>query len=101
MTIASMIASELKRICRSAAAMGPFGSRTPSEQPATAAAAIKAAANAASRMSDLLCPGNVSREHRQRQRIARGLQPVGTALAIAHILTVLSRIEKKSVRPHC
>src|SRR6266850_6829224 len=41
MTIASMMPSALKRICRSAAAMGPFGSRTPSVQPASAATPIK------------------------------------------------------------
>ena len=32
-TIASMMPSELNRICRSATAIGPFGSRTPSVQP--------------------------------------------------------------------
>jgi hypothetical protein len=40
-TIAGMIASELNRICRSAKAMGSFGSRTPSKQPPSAAALIK------------------------------------------------------------
>ena len=37
-TIASMMPSELNRICRSAEAMGPFGSSTPSEQPPSVAA---------------------------------------------------------------
>src|ERR1700730_8542623 len=40
-TIASMMPSELNRICRSPEAMGPFGSSTPSEQPPSAAAPIK------------------------------------------------------------
>src|ERR1700733_1030220 len=42
MTMASMIPSESKRIVRSADAIGPFGSRTPSEQPQRAAAASTA-----------------------------------------------------------
>ena len=42
MTMASMIPSESKRIIFSADAIGPFGSRTPSEQPPSAAAATKA-----------------------------------------------------------
>src|ERR1700730_1075211 len=43
-TIASMMPSELNRICRSPEAMGPFGSSTPSEQPPSAATPIKTTA---------------------------------------------------------
>src|SRR5438270_10773130 len=55
-TIASMIPSELNRICRSAEAMGPFGSSTPSEQPPSATAPIKAITSTAYRISNLVCP---------------------------------------------
>src|SRR5882672_6075345 len=51
MTIASMMPSELNRICRSATAMGPFGSSTPSEQPPSAAAPSRATARSAYRIS--------------------------------------------------
>src|SRR5262249_62164915 len=51
MTIASMIPVELNRISRSAAAMGPFGSSTPSEQPPSVAAPSKATARSAYRIS--------------------------------------------------
>src|SRR5882672_12854502 len=52
-TIASMMPSALSRICRSAAAIGPFGSSTPSVQPPSVAAPIKATASKLYRMSDL------------------------------------------------
>src|ERR1700752_42908 len=55
MTIASMIPRELSRICHSAAAMGPFGSRTPSEQPPSVAAPIRTTASRGNRMLNLLC----------------------------------------------
>ena len=42
-TIASMMPSELNRICRSAEAMGPCGSSTPSVQPPSVAAPIRIA----------------------------------------------------------
>src|SRR5712671_6337897 len=50
-----MIPSELNRMSRSAAATGPFGSRTPSEQPPSIAALIKTTASTAYRISDLVC----------------------------------------------
>src|SRR6202035_2381113 len=50
-----MIPSELNRMSRSAAATGPFGSRTPSEQPPSVAAPIRATAKTAYRMLDLVC----------------------------------------------
>src|SRR5260221_9342260 len=53
--IASMIPSESKRICRSAEATGPLGSRTPSVQPPSAAAVIKAPIRRMDRMLDLVC----------------------------------------------
>src|SRR5260370_36542432 len=52
-TIASMIPSALSRICRSAAAIGPFGSSTPSEQPPSIAAPIRTTASKPYRMLDL------------------------------------------------
>src|SRR4051794_35222209 len=52
-TIASMIPSELNRICRSAEAMGPFGSSTPSLQPPSSAALIRMKARRRGRMSDV------------------------------------------------
>src|SRR3954463_14617460 len=42
-TIASMMPSALSRICRSARAIGPFGSRTPSVQPPSVAATSRTA----------------------------------------------------------
>src|SRR5262245_24113205 len=54
-----MIPSELNMICRWAAAMGPFGSRTPSEQPPSVAMLIRATARTLYRMSDLVCPDRV------------------------------------------
>src|ERR1700675_3317813 len=68
MTIASMIPSELNRICRSAMAMVPFGSRTPSLQPPSAAAQTKAPISGPYRMSDLVCV--------QGERSVRGLDAV-------------------------
>src|SRR4051812_24942211 len=50
-----MIPSELDRICRSAAATGPFGSKTPSEQPPSIAAPVRTMASTAYRISDLVC----------------------------------------------
>src|SRR5580700_11831067 len=52
-TIASMMPSELSRICRSAAAIGPFGSSTPSLQPPSIAAPIRTTASKPYRMLDL------------------------------------------------
>src|SRR5437868_10964819 len=52
-TIASMMPSELSKICRSAAAIGPFGSSTPSEQPPSVAAPIRIITSRPYRMSDL------------------------------------------------
>jgi hypothetical protein len=57
-TIAGMIPSELNRICRSAKAMGPFGSRTPSEQPPSVAALIKTKAGAMYRILSLVGAGD-------------------------------------------
>src|SRR3984893_13603274 len=55
-TIASMMPSELKRTCRSAEAIGPLGSSTPSLQPPSAAAPIRRTANRRYRILDLTCP---------------------------------------------
>src|SRR5262245_16733736 len=55
-----MMPSELNMICRWAAAIGPFGSRTPSEQPPSVAMLIRAAARTLYRMSDLVCPDRVA-----------------------------------------
>src|SRR6267154_5606654 len=52
-TIASMIPSALSRICRSATAIGPFGSSTPSVQPPSVATPIRTTASKPYRMSDL------------------------------------------------
>src|ERR1700750_2910967 len=52
-TIASMIPSELNRISRSAAAMGPFGLSTPSVQPPSVAAPLRTTASKPDRMLDL------------------------------------------------
>src|ERR1700739_1326049 len=52
-TIASMMPSEFSRICRSAAAIGPCGSSTPSVQPPSVAAPITTAVSKPCRMSDL------------------------------------------------
>src|ERR1700722_6541899 len=52
-TIASMMPSELSRICRSAAAMGPFGSSTPSVQPPSSAAPNRTTVSKPYRMLDL------------------------------------------------
>src|ERR1700682_3575825 len=54
-TIASMMPSELSRICRSATAIGPFGSSTPSVQPPSIAAPIRTTARKPYRMLDLAC----------------------------------------------
>src|SRR5580700_7800352 len=53
-TIASMMPSELSRICRSAAAIGPFGSSTPSVQPPSIAAPTRTMAGKTRRISGLL-----------------------------------------------
>src|SRR5580698_6004505 len=50
-----MMPSELNRICRSAEAIGPFGSSTPSLQPPSVAAPIKTTASSLYRMSNLVC----------------------------------------------
>src|SRR6266853_1313172 len=55
-TIASMMPSELNSISRSAEAMGPFGSRTPSVQPPSVAALSRTTASKMYRMLDLACP---------------------------------------------
>src|SRR5882724_5938040 len=52
-TIANMMPSALSRICRSAAAIGPFGSSTPSLQPPSIAAPIRTTASNAFRMLNL------------------------------------------------
>src|ERR1700727_126552 len=52
-TIASMMPSELSRICRLASAIGTCGSRTPSLQPPSIAAPVRTAASKTYRMSDL------------------------------------------------
>src|ERR1700733_2620222 len=52
-TIASIMPSELSRICRSAAAIGPFGSSTPSLQPPIVATPMRTTASKAYRMLDL------------------------------------------------
>src|SRR6476661_5451082 len=52
-TIASRMPSALSRICRSARAIGPFGSSTPSVQPPSAAAPIRTTASKLYRMLDL------------------------------------------------
>src|SRR5262249_57956023 len=53
-TIASMMPVELNMMSRSAAATGPFGASTPSEQAASAAALNRTAARAKYRISDPL-----------------------------------------------
>src|SRR5260370_22332375 len=53
-TIASMMPRELNRICRSATAIGPCGSSTPSEQPPSIAALVRTIARKPFRMSDLI-----------------------------------------------
>src|SRR6516164_6318019 len=52
-TIASMMPVALNRICRSAKAMGPLGSSTPSVQPPSSEAPIRTKARKPYRMSDL------------------------------------------------
>src|ERR1700737_2605448 len=52
-TIASMMPSEFSRICRSASAIGPFGSSTPSAQPPSIAAPIRTTASKPYRMLNL------------------------------------------------
>src|SRR5450432_1006158 len=52
-TIASMMPSALSRICRSARAIGPFGSSTPSVQPPSVATPIRTTASKPYRMLDL------------------------------------------------
>src|SRR5713226_8419504 len=52
-TMASMMPSALSRICRSAAAIGPFGSSTPSVQPPSIATPIRTTASKLYRMLDL------------------------------------------------
>src|SRR5215468_7055583 len=52
-TIASMIPVALIRICRSAKAMGPFGSSTPSVQPPSTEAPIRTKASKSYRILDL------------------------------------------------
>src|SRR5262249_37483137 len=63
-TTTSMIAVELIRRSRSAAAIGPFGSRMPPEQPPSAVAPTKAGASTAYRISD----SSASRQLRELQR---------------------------------
>src|SRR6266404_5402973 len=52
-TMASMMPSALRRICRSAAAIGPCGSSTPSVQPPSMATPIRTTASKPYRMLDL------------------------------------------------
>src|SRR5262249_56180036 len=56
-----MIAVELIRRSRSADAIGPFGSKTPPEQPPSAVAPTRARASTAYRISDLVCPATIAR----------------------------------------
>src|SRR4051794_10925130 len=64
-TITSMIPRALSRSCRSAAAMGPFGSRTPSLQPATVATPIRTPISRVYRMSDPML-GQEGREQQEQ-----------------------------------
>src|SRR5215471_10067448 len=63
-----MIAVELIRRSRSAAAIGPFGSRMPPEQPPSAVAPTKARASTAYRISDSSAPRQL-RELRRKEWI--------------------------------
>src|ERR1700685_4575141 len=54
-TLASEMPSELSRICRSAAAIGPFGSSTPSEQPPSIAAPIRTTVSKPYLILDVAC----------------------------------------------
>src|SRR5215475_10542538 len=66
-TIASMMPVELSRMSRSAAAIGPFGSSTPPEQPPSAAAPINKTAIAPCRISDSLAGQESREQHKQVQ----------------------------------
>src|SRR5262245_48025740 len=70
-TIASMMPSELNMMRRSAAAIGPFGSSTPSEQPPSATAAINRT-GIAWRMSDPLGPGAGRERREQHEQVQDG-----------------------------
>src|ERR1700758_2521959 len=65
-TITSMIPVALSIISRSAAATGPFGSSTPSEQPPSAAAPTNKTASVRYRISDPLRFGRVGAVDAQR-----------------------------------
>src|SRR5215831_8187602 len=71
MTIDSMMPVELRRICRSAAAIGPFGSRTPSVQPPRFAAPSKTMARRMYRISNPHCAEDGGRPREdERGRLA-------------------------------
>src|SRR5215467_2750477 len=67
MTIASMMPVVLKRICRSAAEIGPFGSSTPS-QPPRVAAPSKATASMRYRISNPHCVEDGARPREDERR---------------------------------
>src|SRR5262245_2088259 len=66
-TIASMMPVELNKMSRSAAAIGPFGSSTPSEQPPRAVMPIKATASASARISGPFAGQESCEQHEQIQ----------------------------------
>src|SRR5262245_46448710 len=73
-TTTSMIAVELIRSSRSAAAIGPCGSRTPCwEQAPSAAPPIRTSASTAYRMSDFVCAD----ADRAARDVDRAWQPFG------------------------
>src|SRR5471030_1997651 len=67
-TIASMMPSELNRICRSASATGPLGSSTPSEQPPRATRQSRTEMNVPDRMSDSGQPAAVIDQEGDKQQ---------------------------------
>src|SRR5712671_7037584 len=87
-TIASMMPSELNRICRSASAIGPLGSSTPSEQPPSATRPSSTKMNARRRMSDSGQPAAVIDQQggKQQEEVSDGEDEQsmrGTAIGLA------------------
>src|SRR5262249_29975497 len=80
-TIASMMPVALNRMSRWADAMGPLGSRTPSEQPPSMAMQIKGAPRTVNRIKFLPCSLGCNSGHAEGscQGFVRGTATVGAA----------------------
>src|SRR5882724_10440119 len=83
-TIASMMPSAFSRICRSARAIGPFGSNTPSVQPPSVATPIRTTTSKPYRILDLAEVGGAARAADGPWQEFGMYRPDGPAIVRAH-----------------